>query len=54
MERLNRFLTERYGEKRAAKLLARYSKYMEMTLEWNEKVNLTSITQPAEFVELNR
>ena len=51
MERLNRFLTERYGEKRAAKLLARYSKYMEMTLEWNEKVNLTSITQPAEFVE---
>lgn len=51
MERLERFLTERFGEKRAAKLAERYSKYMEMALEWNSKVNLTSITDPAEFVE---
>lgn len=51
MERLERFLTERFGEKRAAKLAERYRKYMEMTLEWNEKVNLTSIKDPAEFVE---
>lgn len=51
MERLGRFLTERFGEKRAAKLTERYRKYMEMALEWNSKVNLTSITEPAEFVE---
>ena len=51
MERLEKLLTERFGEKRAAKLVERYSKYMEMTLKWNEKVNLTSITDPAEFVE---
>lgn len=51
MERLEKLLVERFGEKRAAKLVERYSKYMEMVLEWNEKVNLTSITDPAEFVE---
>ena len=51
MERLEKLLTERFGEKRAAKLADRFSKYMEMTLDWNEKVNLTSITEPAEFVE---
>ena len=51
MERLNNLLTERFGEKRAAKLLERFQKYMDMTLDWNEKVNMTAITDPAEFVE---
>ena len=52
MERLEKLLTERFGEKRAARLADRFSKYMEMTLGWNEKVNLTSITEPAEFVKI--
>ncbi len=51
MERLNNLLTERFGEKRATKLLERFQKYMDMTLDWNEKVNMTAITDPAEFVE---
>lgn len=51
MEMLNKFLTERYGEKRAVKLLDRFCKYMEALLEWNDKVNLTSITDAAEFAE---
>ena len=51
MERLNNLLTERFGEKRAAKLTERFQRYMDMTLDWNEKVNMTAITDPAEFVE---
>ena len=51
MERIYKLLAERFGEKRADKLTERFQKYMDMTLSWNEKVNLTSITDPAEFVE---
>lgn len=31
--------------------LYKFQKYMELILEWNEKVNLTSITEQAEFVK---
>lgn len=31
--------------------LRKFQKYMELILEWNEKVNLTSITEPQEFVK---
>lgn len=31
--------------------LEKFKKYMDGILEWNEKVNLTSITDPAEFIE---
>lgn len=31
--------------------LEKYKKYMEGILEWNEKVNLTSITEPEDFIK---
>ena len=36
-----------YGED----TLQKFQRYMELILEWNEKVNLTSITEPDEFVK---
>ena len=32
-------------------VLQKYEKYMEEILKWNEKVNLTSITEPSQFIE---
>lgn len=32
-------------------MLRQFQKYMELILEWNDKVNLTSITQPEEFIK---
>ena len=32
-------------------MLRQFQRYMELILEWNDKVNLTSITQPEEFVK---
>lgn len=32
-------------------MLRKFQRYMELILEWNEKVNLTSITVPEEFVK---
>lgn len=31
--------------------LQKFQRYMELILEWNEKVNLTSITDPSEFIK---
>lgn len=31
--------------------LQKFQRYMELILEWNDKVNLTSITQPEEFIK---
>ena len=33
-------------------VLQKYEKYMEEILKWNEKVNLTSITEPSQFLSL--
>lgn len=32
-------------------MLRQFQRYMELILEWNDKVNLTSITQPEEFIK---
>ncbi len=31
-------------------IIVKFQRYMELVLEWNEKVNLTSITEPEEFI----
>lgn len=36
-----------YGEEQ----LRKFERYMKLILEWNEKVNLTSITEPQEFIK---
>lgn len=32
-------------------MLRQFQRYMELILEWNDKVNLTSITEPEEFIK---
>ncbi len=50
MERLEAFLLERMEENQVRGKLRRYQEYMDGLLEWNKKVNLTSITNPQEFI----
>lgn len=47
---LTNFLQERFGEAQAEIYCAQMLQYMELTLDWNKKVNLTSITNPADFI----
>ena len=35
----------------SAETLSRFERYMQLILEWNEKVNLTAITERDEFVK---
>ena len=39
------------GIKLTAQQADQFQTYMELLLEWNEKINLTAITQPEEVVE---
>ena len=39
------------GIKLTAQQAGQFQTYMELLLEWNEKINLTAITQPEEVVE---
>ena len=50
MEKLRQILTL-YGVDNIDKKLEKYGKYRENILDWNEKVNLTSITNLEEFEE---
>lgn len=42
---------KKVGTKLTAEQADAFQIYMEMLLEWNEKINLTAITEPAEIVE---
>ena len=39
------------GIKVTAEQAAKFQKYMELLVEWNEKLNLTAITEPEEILE---
>ena len=39
------------GIKVTAEQSDKFQRYMELLLEWNEKLNLTAITEPGEIVE---
>lgn len=49
MERLRQYCNE-IGVMLDDTALARFEKYMRLVLEWNEKINLTSITDEREFI----
>lgn len=49
MEKLERALTQ-LGVEYTPKMIQQFREYMEGILEWNEKINLTAITDPDEFV----
>ena len=40
-----------YGVKLTERQAEQFQIYMEMLVEWNEKINLTSITDPDQVVE---
>lgn len=40
-----------FGVRLSAGQLEQFQRYMELLLEWNEKINLTAITQPDQVVE---
>ena len=42
---------ESMGLKHDEDMLRKFRRYMELILEWNEKVNLTSITEPEDFIK---
>lgn len=44
-------LAKSYGVKLKAEQAERFQVYMEMLMEWNQKLNLTAITEPDEIVE---
>lgn len=44
-------LAKAYGIKLRAGQADKFQRYMELLVEWNEKLNLTAITEPAEIVE---
>ena len=44
-------LSARYGLSISAQQAAAFQTYMELLLEWNEKMNLTAITEPQQVVE---
>lgn len=50
MEKLIQALNS-YGIESSDIVIGRFEKYMEMVLEWNEKVNLTAITDRDEFIK---
>ena len=39
------------GIKISAEQAAKFQRYMELLIEWNEKLNLTAITEPGEILE---
>ena len=49
MERLRNYCNEN-GIKLDDTALMRFEKYMRLVVEWNEKINLTSITDENEFI----
>ena len=49
MERLERALVQ-LGVEYTPNMIRQFREYMEGILEWNEKINLTAITDPDEFV----
>lgn len=44
-------LSAQYGLSISAQQAAAFQTYMELLLEWNEKMNLTAITEPQQVVE---
>lgn len=50
MEMLKKAI-DTFGYDSSADTLGRFEKYMQFVLEWNEKVNLTAITDKEEFVK---
>ena len=42
---------EAFGYDSSADTLGRFEKYMQLILEWNEKINLTAITERDEFIK---
>lgn len=50
MEKLREYLMKT-GLAADADALKKYQRYMELVLEWNDKINLTSVTDPKEFEE---
>lgn len=42
---------ETFGYDSSADTLSRFERYMELIIEWNEKVNLTAITERDEFIK---
>ena len=44
-------MAEAYGVRLTAGQAGQFQRYMELLVEWNEKLNLTAITQPEEIVE---
>lgn len=44
-------MAKKYGVKLNARQAEQFQQYMELLLEWNEKLNLTAITEPGEIVE---
>ncbi len=42
---------ETFGYDSSADMLSRFERYMELIIEWNEKVNLTAITERDEFIK---
>lgn len=44
-------MAKQFGVKISETQLEQFQQYMELLIEWNEKLNLTAITEPAEIVE---
>lgn len=44
-------MAKSYGVKLSGEQADKFQRYMELLVEWNEKLNLTAITEPAEIVE---
>lgn len=50
MEKLREYLIKT-GLEADADTIKKYQRYMELVLDWNDKINLTSVTDPGEFEE---
>lgn len=44
-------MAKQFGVKLTAEQAGQFQQYMELLVEWNEKLNLTAITEPEEIVE---
>ena len=44
-------MAKQFGVKLIPEQTGQFQQYMELLVEWNEKLNLTAITEPSEIVE---